>query len=218
MHLLVVDPSVKIAENEGVDELLALWGGTHDLCRPVINPETAGLLTDYDADAIVILGSAASVHDRFDWLAALRRWLEPVVSGQVPLPLLGICFGHQLIGHIAGAEVGFLREDRSKLTAVQTTRFLGSNIWPDGEKIVVASHREEVKTVPPGYRVVASRAESQRDAFEHESLPIFTTQFHPEARHAFITRQGIADRVPSRVVEDGRGVISRFLERAAGQR
>jgi len=220
-HLLIIDPSIKVAEDEGVNELLALWPGTHDLCRPVLEPQTAHMMDSYDADAIVVLGSAASVFDDYDWLRTLHRFLEPVVSGELVRPLLGVCFGHQLIGHIAGAEVGFLREDHSKLAAVQTTHFAGSRLWPDGDKTVVASHREEVKTVPDGYRVVARRGESQRDAFEHDTLPIFTTQFHPEARLSFIARQGIASaatsarsHVQNEVGVDGRGILKGFLDLA----
>jgi len=57
-HLLIIDPSIKVAEDEGVNELLALWPGTHDLCRPVLEPQTAHMMDSYDADAIVVLGSS----------------------------------------------------------------------------------------------------------------------------------------------------------------
>ncbi|MEX1167072.1 MAG: gamma-glutamyl-gamma-aminobutyrate hydrolase family protein, partial [Hydrogenophaga sp.] len=54
---------------------------------------------------IVITGSHAMVSDREPWSEALLPWLRRAVECQTPL--LGICYGHQLLAHALGGEVGF---------------------------------------------------------------------------------------------------------------
>ena len=100
----------------------------------------------YDVAAIVVMGSAATPADEFPWLRRLSRWLTPIVRGEVIVPTLGICFGHQLIAHCAGGEIGFVHPDRSKLLGVGRTTLDNSRLLPGAESLqVVISHREEVK-------------------------------------------------------------------------
>lgn len=191
-RLLVIDPSIVWPEDAGVAAIVADWPGTHRVIRPALEPGTAPRPGDpYDADAVVVMGSRASVNDRTAWLRDLGAWLDPVIAGSCRLPLLGICFGHQLVASRAGAPVGRLREDGSEERGVQTTRFEGSRLVPDGPMRVVASHGEEVRHAPPGFRVTASRERVAVDALEHETLPIFAVQFHPEARGEFLEKRGM---------------------------
>lgn len=192
-RLLVVDPSTNFPEIEGAQVAVGDWPGEVRVITPVLCPEEMPSPGDgYDAAGIVLMGSAASVHDDDPWLARLSEWLSPVVRGQVRIPLLGICFGHQLVAHLAGGAVGYLRADRSKLVGVQSTTVSGSLLLPDTESIrVVVSHCEEVTAAPAGFRVTATRPDSMIDGLEHELLPLFSYQFHPEARCEFAARAGI---------------------------
>ncbi len=53
---------------------------------------------------VIVTGSAAMVTDRHDWSERSADWLRDAAHGG--LPLLGICYGHQLIAHALGGEVG----------------------------------------------------------------------------------------------------------------
>ncbi len=193
-RLLIVDPSVIFPEDEGVAEIVGDWPGEPRVLRPGLTPGDGPRPGDgYDLDGVVVMGSRASVHDDRPWLRDLGDWLDPILSGAIPIPLLGICFGHQLVAHHAGGAVGFIKEDRSEELGLRETRLDGSRLARDRDRmVVVVSHNEEVKKVPPGYRVTARRPEVRVDGLEHERLPIFSYQFHPEARRDFLAERGVS--------------------------
>jgi GMP synthase-like glutamine amidotransferase len=215
-RLWVIDPSIHHAEDQGVEQVLRGWRGESRIFRPSLPPEDGPRAGDgYDAAGVVLLGSGASVHEDLPWLRELSGWLRPLLDGSRELPLLGICFGHQLIAHLAGAEVGDLHEDGSKELGARETRVDGWTLLPGRHDLkVVVSHREEVKTVPEGYRVVARRPGVPLDGLEHERLPISTFQFHPEARDEFVSCQGLApSAIDARLVEDSDRVLEAFRRR-----
>jgi GMP synthase-like glutamine amidotransferase len=79
---------------------------------------------------------------------------------------------------------------------------------------VVVSHREAVETLPHGYRVTARRPEVPIDGLEHDSLPVFTFQFHPEARREFVARRGLDPAaIDDRLVGDSDRLLDAFRRR-----
>jgi len=218
--LWVVDPSLAVAEDEGVREVVGDWPGAVRVFRPALRPGDGPVPgTGWDADAVVLLGSRASVHDRLDWLDGLAAWLGPLVDGSVRVPVLGVCFGHQLLAHLSGGPVDYVAPDRRKLVEIGTSRLEGGTLLPGRHELrVVVSHCEEVKQPPHGFRVVASRGAVAVDGLEHEDLPLYSFQFHPEARDAFAGRAGLASgAVDARVREDGRRVLEAFRHRVAAR-
>jgi GMP synthase (glutamine-hydrolysing) len=214
--LWVIDPSIHHAEDQGVAQVLRGWSGPSRVFRPSLEPGDGPRVGDgYAAAGVVLLGSGASVHDDLPWLRELAAWLRPLLDGSRELPLLGICFGHQLIAHMAGAEIGDLRGDGSKVVGARETQVAGWTLLPGRHDLkVVVSHREEVKTVPAGYRVIARRAGVPLDGLEHERLPVSSFQFHPEARDEFAIRQGLAaSLIDARLVEDSDRVLEAFRRR-----
>ena len=212
--LWVIDPSLQTPESQGVRQGLAGWSGESRVFQPALTGDGPRPGDGYGCDAVVLLGSAASVYDQHPWLLELSEWLRPIVRGEERIPLLGICFGHQLLAHLAGAEVGFLREDKSKRLGIETSVWssnrLGAGVH--GDRRVIVSHREVVTTVPDHYKVFASRPGVAVDGIEHESLPLWSVQFHPEARDEFLSRAGIEPGVADeQLVADSRLLIDAFL-------
>ena len=113
--LWIVDPSLVTPEDRGVSEILKDWPGSFRVFRPGLNEGDEPDVLDYAADGVVVMGSAASVHDSLPWMSRLGAWLTPILSGEPRIPLLGICFGHQLIAHLAGGKVEFFDAARTKL-------------------------------------------------------------------------------------------------------
>jgi len=217
-RLWVIDPSIHHAEDECVEQILAGWTGERRIFRPSLSPgDGPGPGDGYDADGVVVLGSSASVHEPLPWLRDLGAWLKPLLDGRRALPVLGICFGHQLVAHLAGARVGVLRPDGGKDLGLRDTLLEGGSLLPGRHDLkVVVSHRETVETLPDGYRVTARRPEVPIDGLEHDDLPMFTFQFHPEARRDFVARRGMDPAaIDDRVVGDSNRLLDAFRRRVA---
>ena len=216
-HLLVIDPSLNHAEPQGAAQVLEGWPGSSRVVLPALDRAQMIHANDgYEGlSGVVLMGSASSVYDDHLWLRELGGWLRPILDGRVDLPLLGICFGHQLIAHLEGGRVGYLSADQSKRRGVETSHFVPSRLL--GEPVVlrvVVSHREVVEVAPPErYRVIAQRPGVTCDALEHASRSIFTAQFHPEARDEFARNAGIDVEVIDREVdEDGQRFLTAFRQ------
>ncbi len=214
-RLWIVDPSLRWPEDQGVAEVLGDWPGESRVFRPALVPgDGPGPHTGYDADGVVVLGSAASVHDAMPWIGELATWLAPVLDGRSSMPVLGVCFGHQLVAHIAGGEVDWMRPDHGKTLGVDAVELHDSRlVEPTGPLRAVFSHREEVRVAPPDYRTVAWRKPGVLDGLEHARLPVFTYQFHPEARDEFAVRAGIDPRdIDAQVIDGTRRLLSAFRD------
>ncbi len=217
--LLVIDPSMDRPETEGVAGIAARWPGETVVRQPALRGDGPAPGAGYDLAGIVLLGSRASPHDDLPWADALAVWLRPVLTGTAAVPLLGVCYGHQLLAHLLGGEVAFMTRDHAKRVGVEISEIRGSRLLPDADLRVVVSHREIVTRLPPTCRAIARRPGVDVDGFEHADLPIFGVQFHPEARGEFAGRAGIplAD-IDARLERDSGRVIDAFLRLAGRSR
>jgi GMP synthase (glutamine-hydrolysing) len=100
-------------------------------------------------------------------------------------PILGVCYGMQLIAHLQGGAVtrGGQRQygrDEIRPTA-ESPLFTGFS--PAETTPVWMSHGDHVEVPPPGFRVIAAGPGNPVSAFQHETKPIYGVQFHPEVAH-----------------------------------
>lgn len=130
---------------------------------------------------VVITGSHAMVSERAAWSEALLPWLQTAVQRQTPV--LGICYGHQLLAHALGGEVahhpqgleiGTVRVIRH--AAAQTDPLLGA--LPDVFH-AQATHWQSVRRLPPGAVLLAGNAFEPHHAFRVGRCA-WGLQFHPE--------------------------------------
>ncbi len=119
---------------------------------------------------------------------------------ELGIPVLGICYGMQLItrdlgGRVEGAEVGEF--GRSSLTVSEPGRLLAGL---PAEQTCWMSHRDTVFEAPPGFTALASSTASPVAALESVERGIYGIQFHPEVVHT----------------PYGHTILERFLEDICG--
>ncbi|GAB6934681.1 glutamine-hydrolyzing GMP synthase [Calditerricola yamamurae] len=125
---------------------------------------------------IVFSGGPASVYDPD------APQVDPAIY-DLGVPILGICYGmqlmtHQLGGTVAPAEV---REYGKALIQVDTTSPLFRGL--DAEQVVWMSHSDRVTDLPEGFVVDARTANAPVAAMHHPERRLFAVQFHPEVKH-----------------------------------
>ncbi len=93
-------------------------------------------------------------------------------------PVLGICFGHQIIGAVFGAEIYMQKAIRAE-TAIEIINSSGLFNSIEQPMLMVEDHTEAVK-VPDNFNLLAQSESCENEAMQHKMLPIFGVQFHPE--------------------------------------
>jgi GMP synthase (glutamine-hydrolysing) len=100
------------------------------------------------------------------------------------IPVLGVCYGAQLIAHKSGGEVvpSKIREyGRAKLTTVDHHHELLKEISLDSQ--VWMSHADTIASIPAEFEVISSTATVKIAAFHKKGTRIYGIQFHPEVTH-----------------------------------
>lgn len=150
---------------------------------PVVRAHEGERLGDVRFDGLIVTGSPLSVTERAPWMEELgHRLLE---LGRKGTPVLGVCFGHQLLARAAGGEV--VRNPRGreigtiavKLTAAGANDPLFSWTRDAHEISCQATHEDAVDPLPPGATLLAGNENTPVQAFRL-SETVACVQFHPE--------------------------------------
>lgn len=98
------------------------------------------------------------------------------------VPVLGICYGHQLLAHHLGGKVQ--KGERGEYGAAHLTVGLPDALWNGVENSQIwMNHRDTVASAPAGFRVTASSQTSGVAAMSDPQRKLFGLQFHPEVVH-----------------------------------
>ncbi len=156
-----------------------------------ITPQTIG----DDVIAIILSGGPGSVYDENPYLP------DPGIF-KLNKPILGICYGLQIITHLLGGKVAPAKEKEYGLATltVKGRSPLFENL-PEKFKVWM-SHGDKVLSIPHGFKIIGSTENSEYAAIAHEDLKIYGLQFHPEVAHT----------------EYGSEIIKNFLFRIAKAR
>jgi GMP synthase (glutamine-hydrolysing) len=129
---------------------------------------------------VVVTGSPAMVSEQPDWSEEASRWLAKIVE-QDTMPVLGLCYGHQLIAHGLGGEVGANPNGR-EMGTVEVTFSTDSELGPLFESGAFPSHMSHVESVlrpPQNARILATTALDPNSVLEFGPRQ-WGVQFHPE--------------------------------------
>lgn len=143
----------------------------------LVDPESAVEVCKNELPSGIILsGGPSSVYEKG----------APTINKKIfdlDIPILGICYGWQLMAHILGGKVESGKKEYGP-TELAVTDF--KNIFyglPDKTK-VIESHGDTVMKLPKGFKVSAHTESVELAAVENIDSKFFGVQFHPEAQHS----------------------------------
>jgi GMP synthase (glutamine-hydrolysing) len=145
-------------------------------CRVVTPKVKAADLRGPALKGIILSGGPASVYDQG------APTIDPAIL-DLGVPVLGICYGMQLIAHLTGSKVepGAEREfGRQELDLVRESALFAKT---PGRQVVWMSHGDRVEGSMRDFEVVAKTSTCPTAAVKHRSRPIWGIQFHPEVTH-----------------------------------
>ncbi len=126
--------------------------------------------------AIIFSGGPSSVYEKN----------APTIDKKIfdlNIPILGICYGEQLICHLLGGKVGksFEREfGKAEINVISDSKFFkgvkNTQVW--------MSHGDHISKIPAGFKVIAKTPKAPYAAIADEKRKIYGVQFHPEVVHS----------------------------------
>ena len=142
-------------------------------------------IKDYSKIKGIILSGGPSTVTRRKYTSIPKKILLKKI------PILGICYGLQLIAKLFDGSIKALKKKREfgrvvlnkKKQSLLTKNFFGIN-----NKSVWMSHQDAVTKLPKGFKVIASTKDSKFTIIESNKKKIYGVQFHPEVTH---TEKGI---------------------------
>lgn len=159
----------------------------------VKNPDiTLDAIKKLAPSAIILSGGPASVYEKG----------APTIDKKIfelGLPILGICYGEQLICHLLGGKVGksFEREfGKAEIKIISDSPLFKSV----KNKQVWMSHGDHISKIPASFKVIANTGNAPFAAIADEKKKIYGVQFHPEVLHSL----------------DGKKIIENFVTNIAG--
>ncbi|NLD77767.1 MAG: hypothetical protein GX643_13980 [Acidimicrobiales bacterium] len=176
-------------------ELFGALLGHHPLSITTYDAEHGELpRSPGECDGWLVSGSANSVYDDEAWIDATGRFLSEIVAAGVPL--VAVCFGHQLLAQALGGEVR--RSERGWGVGVHrydvTADLTG---WPGGDPPahldLLAMHQDQVTRLPEGATVLASSEHCPVAAYSLGER-VLAVQAHPEFTPE-LTRELIEGRI-----------------------
>jgi len=126
--------------------------------------------------AIILSGSPFSITN------AGSPTVNPTIFS-LGVPVLGICYGMQLITHLLGGSV--VSAEKKEYGYAKLSVLDNGDIFEglESELVVWMSHGDSVSELPQGFTTIAHTENSPYAAIRHESLPLYALQFHPEVVH-----------------------------------
>ena len=186
--VLVVDFGAQYAQ------LIARRVREHNVYSEIVpHTITAAEIAERQPSAVILSGGPKSVH-----VDGAPR-LDPAVY-DTGVPILGICYGAQLIAHQLGGEVG--RGSRGEYGRAVMNRTGESSLLaglPDSQNVWM-SHFDAISRVPDGFTATASTPDAPVAVLENDSRRIWGVQYHPEVVHSPF----------------GANVLKKFLHELAG--
>ncbi|MGQ9530792.1 MAG: glutamine-hydrolyzing GMP synthase [Candidatus Bathycorpusculaceae bacterium] len=138
--------------------------------------ETKNLSEKFNVKGLILSGGPASVYET-NAPKPNSRILD------LGLPILGLCYGHQLIAQMVGGKVMPAKHKEYGIAYVTVNKPLGVLKGLNRKEKVWMSHGDTVFSIPQNFEVLAYNENCPVAAFKHQEKPIYGLQWHPEVIH-----------------------------------
>jgi len=125
---------------------------------------------------LVFSGGPSSVYEQD------AATVDPLIL-DIGVPVLGLCYGHQLIAHLSGGKVKQGTKKEYGITYVTITKPVGVLEGLNRKEKVWMSHGDTVQELADDYETLAYTENCPVAAFRHKDKPIYGLQWHPEVMH-----------------------------------
>ena len=157
-----------------------------------------------DADGLILSGGPASVYDP----EAPAYNPEILAMGK---PMLGLCYGHQLLCHRLGGQVERGTTHEFGVAYLQVHKAEGVLGGLDARERVWMSHRDHVAALPPGFAVLGATEDCPVAAMGDAERKIYGLQFHPEVTHT-VRGMEILDNFAALCSAERNWTMERYIE------
>ena len=168
-----------------------------------------------EMDGWLITGSRHGVYEDLDWIAPLEEFVRDVYEANVPI--IGICFGHQLMAQALGGKV-------VKFTGGWSAGHTDYDFSNEDGKSLIAMHQDQVTEIPEDATVIASSdfcanagLAYKKNALSYQPHPEFTPEFTEDLIHSragTVFSQEFADEALAKVnrPNDSKEIANRMAE------
>ena len=180
----------------------------------IVSIPNGDALPDPDkVEAILITGAAAGVYDGLDWIAPLEDFVRTAHANSTPM--VGVCFGHQLIAQALGGTVR--KSEKGWGIGRHVYRVAEENGVVDGEEVAIAcSHQDQVIEAPRDAQTILSSDFTPHAGLLYANGTTLSVQPHPEfdVEFAQICCELREGKAPEAVVATARASLAEPLDSA----
>jgi GMP synthase-like glutamine amidotransferase len=210
MKIGFIDPYMETPAIHSFNEIVELFQDQVFYYPPSKFPPKGLIELKNKCDAYMIVGSASHVTEELPWHRPLFEFLWGELQRQKPI--LGCCFGHQLMSHGLGGEVNYFSKDQQKIKGVRKIQI--TKDWGPFKKeedfYLAVSHKQVVKKKP--FDLIEIGVGFENDLLAHPTLPLLITQAHPEISQNGISDDEIYLESDLLLRGDGKKMIKRFFD------
>ena len=143
-----------------------------------VHPHSIGIdkIKEYNPKGIIFTGGPNSVYEEN----------SPLISKEIfelNIPILGICYGSQLMAHLLGGKVekAIVSEYGKTEVDINTNSLLFKNV--NNKTSCFMSHTDYISVAPTGFEITGTTPVCPVAAMENKDKKLYATQFHPEVMH-----------------------------------
>ncbi len=142
-------------------------------------PDGEALPDPAACEAVLITGSPFGVYDSTPWMDPLRTFIRAAAAARTPL--VGVCFGHQIIADALGGHVA--KSEKGWGVGRHTYEVIATRDWMAGAGAAISlavSHQDQVIAPPRGVTTIARSAHTEHAMLAYDDIPAISVQGHPE--------------------------------------